>query len=149
MNETTRQAHPRSHAHAIGVVYLSYFATAILGLFLSSRKLPAGVSMMAWPADALYATLAILLYRLFQTAQPLLALVATLCSLAGCVTDGLHHCNFHDWYFEAKSPLLFFGPFCVLLGLLILRSRFLPPWLGWPLIVAGLGWLAYLIQRMV
>jgi hypothetical protein len=40
--------------------------------------------------------------------------------------------------------LLFFGPFCVLLGVLILRSQFLPRWLGWPLIVAGVGWLAYL-----
>ena len=39
---------------------------------------------------------------------------------------------------------MFFGPFCVLLGVLILRSRFLPRWLGWPLIAAGLGWLAYL-----
>jgi hypothetical protein len=141
MIETTQQAHPRSHVHAIGVVYLSYFATAILGLFLSSRKLPAG-AMMAWPADVLYATLAILLYRLFRPAQPLLALVATVCSLAGCVTDGLH--QLHTTGISGQSPLLFFGPFCVLLGVLILRSRFLPRWLGWPLIVAGLGWLAYL-----
>jgi hypothetical protein len=46
------------------------------------------------------------------------------------------------------SPLVFFGPFCVLLGVLILRSRFLPRWLGWPLIVAGLGWLAYLNPKV-
>jgi hypothetical protein len=40
--------------------------------------------------------------------------------------------------------VLFFGPFCMILGVLILRSSFLPRWLGWPLIVAGLGWLVYL-----
>lgn len=141
MIETTQQARPLSHARATGVVYLSYFATAILGLLLSSRRLPAG-AMMAWPADALYATVTILLYRLFRPAQPPLALAAALCSLAGCVTDGLH--QLHTPGISGQSPLLFFGPFCVLQGVLIVRSRFLPRWLGWPLIVAGVGWLAYL-----
>lgn len=140
MNEITQQAHPSSHARATGAVYLSYFATAILGLFLSSHKLPAGVALNGL-ADVLYATVTILLYRIFRPAQPLLALAATLCSLAGCVTDGLHQLHFD---LAGLSPLVFFGPFCVLLGVLILRSRFLPHWLGWPLIVAGLGWLAYL-----
>jgi hypothetical protein len=140
MIETTQQAHRRSHARATGVVYLSYFATAILGLFLSSHKLPAGVVLNGL-ASMLYAAVTILLYRLFRRAQPLLALAAVLCSLAGCVTDGLHQLHYS---FPALSPLVFFGPFCVLLGVLILRSRFLPRWLGWPLIVAGLGWLAYL-----
>jgi hypothetical protein len=140
MIKTTQQAHLRSHACAIGVVYLSYFATAILGLLLNSRKLPAGV-MVNGLADVLYATVTILLYRLFRPAHPLLALAATLCSLAGCVTDGVHLLHFG---LAGLSPLVFFGPFCVLLGVLILRSGFLPPWVGWPLIVAGLGWLAYL-----
>ena len=140
MNETTQQAELRSHARATGVVYLSYFATAILGLLLSSHKLPVGVVVNGL-ASVLYAAVTILLYRLFRRAQPLLALAAILCSLAGCLTDGLHQLHFG---LSGLSPLLFFGPFCVLLGVLILRSRFLPRWLGWPLIVAGLGWLAYL-----
>ena len=89
MNETTRRAHPISHARATGVVYLSYFVTTILGVFLSSRKLPAGVVLNGL-ATLLYATMTILLYRIFRPAQPLLALAAALCSLAGCVTDGLH-----------------------------------------------------------
>jgi hypothetical protein len=140
MIEATQQAQRRSHARATGVVYLSYFATTILGLFLTSRKLPAGVVLNGL-ATLLYATVTILLYRLFRPTQPLLALAATICGLAGCVTDGLHQLHFG---FPGVSPLVFFGPFCVLLGVLILRSRFLPHWLGWPLIVAGLGWLAYL-----
>ena len=140
MNETTQRAHLCSHARATGVVYLSYFATSILGLLPTSHKLPAGVVLNGL-ADVLYATVTILLYRLFRPVQPLLALAAALCSLAGCVTDGLHQLHYS---LAGVSPLVFFGPFCVLLGLLILRSRFLPRWLGWPLIVAGLGWLAYL-----
>jgi len=121
-------------------VYLSYFVTTILGLLLSSHKLPAG-TVLNGLATLLYATVTILLYRLFRRAHPLLALAATLCGLAGCVTDGLNQLQYG---FAGLSPLVFFGPFCVLLGVLILRSRFLPHWLGWPLIVAGLGWLAYL-----
>jgi Domain of unknown function (DUF4386) len=142
---TTQEAHPRSHARATGGVYLGYFTTAILGLLLTSRKLPAGV-LTAGLADALYATVTILLCRLFRPAQPLLALAAALCGLAGCVTDGLHQLYASE--LSGLSPLLFFGPFCVLLGVLILRSQFLPHWLGWPLIVAGLGWLAYLTPKV-
>jgi hypothetical protein len=140
MIETTQPAHLSSHARAIGVVYLSYFATTILGLLLTSRKLPAG-TVLNGLATLLYATTTILLYRLFRRAHLLLALVAALCGLAGCVTDGLEQLHYG---LAGLSPLVFFGPFCVLLGVLILRSRFLPRWLGWPLIVAGLGWLAYL-----
>jgi hypothetical protein len=140
MIETTQQAHLRSHARATGVVYLSYFVVAILGLLLKSLKLPAGVVVIGF-APVLYATATILLYRLFRRAQPLLALTATLCGLAGCINDGLKQL---DHGLAARSSLLFFGPYCVLLGVLILRSRFLPHWLGWPLTVAGLGWLAYL-----
>ena len=140
MNEATQQATLRSHARAIGAVYLSYFVTAISGLLLKSHNIPTGVVLLAL-AGVLYAATTILLYRLFRCAQPLLALAATLCSLAGCVNDGLQQLHSS---LAARSSLLFFGPFCVLLGLLIVRSRFLPRWLGWPLIVAGLGWLAYL-----
>jgi len=42
------------------------------------------------------------------------------------------------------SPLLFFGPYCLLLGVLILRSTFLPRILGMLMVLAGLGWLAFL-----
>jgi Domain of unknown function (DUF4386) len=142
--KAAQQASLKSHARASGVVYLSYFATAISGLLLKSHKLSGGVVLLGL-APVLYATVTILLYRLFRRAQPLLALAATVCSLAGCVNDGLQQL---DSSLAGRSSLVFFGPFCVLLGLLIVRSRFLPRWLGWPLTVAGLGWLAYLNPEM-
>jgi hypothetical protein len=43
------------------------------------------------------------------------------------------------------SPLVFFGPFCLLIGYLIFRSRFLPRILGVAMAIAGLGWLAFLL----
>jgi hypothetical protein len=140
MIQSTGQAHLRSHARATGVVYLGYFATTILGVLLTSHKVPVGIVLNGL-ATLLYAMVTILLYRVFRRAQPLLALAATLCSLAGCVTDGLGQLHLGH---TGLSPLVFFGPFCVLLGVLILRSGFLPGWLGWPLIVAGIGWIASL-----
>jgi hypothetical protein len=140
MTEMAQQVQAQSHARATGAVYLTYFAVAILGLVLINRKLPAGAAMNGL-APLLYATVTILLYRLFRPGQPLLALAAALCSLAGCVNDGLHHLHYNV---TGLNSLVFFGPFCVLLGILILRSGFLPRWLGWPLILAGMGWLAYL-----
>jgi len=46
---------------------------------------------------------------------------------------------------SSVNPLLFFGPFCLLIGYLIFRSSFLPRILGVLMAVAGLGWLAFLI----
>jgi Domain of unknown function (DUF4386) len=46
------------------------------------------------------------------------------------------------------SPLLFFGPFCLLIGYLILRSSFLPRVLGVLMAFACLGWLAFLLPAV-
>jgi hypothetical protein len=135
---------PRSFARAAGVVYLGYFAAAIFGSVLVSRKMNAGVAVTCL-ADVLYAVTSLLFYRLFRPVSGILALVATVFSLSGCAADILDQINRAP---AGLSPLLFFGPFCVLLGLLILRSEFLPRWLGWPLIVAGVGWLAFLIPAV-
>jgi hypothetical protein len=142
--ETMQKARERPYARLTGVVYLAYFVVALLGLFLAHHKISAGVTL-SWLPVVLYTTLTILLYRLFRPAQPLLAFAAALCSLAGCTLDGLHVLHRS---LAGLNPLMFFGSFCVLLGVLILRSRFLPRWLGWPLIVAGLCWLAYLIPMV-
>jgi len=144
MANTMQEVQLRSHARGTGAVYLSYFVVAILGLLLANRKIPAG-TVLNGLAPVLYSSVTILLYRLFRPAQPLLALAAAFCSLAGCVNDGLHHLHYAP---ANLSSLVFFGPFCVLLGILILRSRFLPRWLGWPLILAGFGWLAYLVPSV-
>jgi hypothetical protein len=134
---------PRSFARAAGLVYLAYFTVAISGLILVHWKMVPGIVADSI-SNVLYAATTLLLYRLFRRSDGALALAAAVLSLLGCATDSLGH--FH--LIPAVSPLLFFAPFCILLGVLVLRSRFLPDWLGWPLVAAGVGWLAYLVPAV-
>lgn len=133
--------HPRSLAQRTGLVYLGYFAAAIVGTILVRKKIDAGVAVVCL-SDVLYGATGVLFYRLFRPVSGVLALVATAVCLLGCATDLL------GWFHltpAGLSPLVFFGPFCMLLGVLIVRSEFLPRWLGWLLIAAGLGWVAFLV----
>jgi hypothetical protein len=45
--------------------------------------------------------------------------------------------------------LLFFGFYCLLLSGLTFRARFLPRWLGAPLLLAGAGWLVGVITSLL
>jgi hypothetical protein len=46
------------------------------------------------------------------------------------------------------SPMLFFGPYCLLIGYLIFRSTFLPHILGVLMALAGLGWLIFPLPNL-
>jgi hypothetical protein len=59
----------------------------------------------------------------------------------GCANDVLGLFNLAP---SKISSLVFFGPYCLLLGYLIFRSTFLPQILGVLMAFAGLGWLILL-----
>ena len=44
----------------------------------------------------------------------------------------------------AGLAMVFFGVYAILTGWLVIRSTFLPSFLGWLGVIAGLGWLAFL-----
>jgi hypothetical protein len=67
-------------------------------------------------------------------------LIAALLGLAGCVITALNNFNLA----LSISPLAFFGPYCLLIGYLVLRSAFVPRILGVLMMLAGLGWLIFL-----
>jgi hypothetical protein len=130
------------NARMTGIVYLLYFLTAILAQLLVSRKLVVYGDATNLLATAFYVALTLLFYGMFRPVNRGLSLLAALFSLAGCVVMTL---GFFPRTSLPISPLLFFGPYCLLIGYLIFRSSFLPRVLGWLMAFAGLGWLAFLI----
>ncbi|MBZ5656424.1 MAG: DUF4386 domain-containing protein [Acidobacteriia bacterium] len=70
-----------------------------------------------------------------------LSLLAAFFSLVGCAKDVLSLFNLAP---NRISTLVFFGPYCLLIGYLIFRSTFLPRILGVLMALAGFGWLTFL-----
>jgi hypothetical protein len=134
-------ASPEPRARITGAVYLLYFLTAILGQSLASRKPAVYGEAVNLFSDACYVAVTVLFYLLFKPVNRGVSLAAALFSLVGCALTVL------DLFHLAPapvSPLLFFGPYCLLLGYLIFRSTFVPRILGVLMALAGLGWLAFL-----
>jgi hypothetical protein len=135
------EAFPRLRARIPGIVYLLYFLTAVLGEVFVGRDRPVLHVAVNLIADALYVALTLLLYYMFRPVNRSLSLVAAFFSLAGCANDLLGLFNLAPYKI---SSLVFFGPYCLLLGYLIFRSTFLPRILGVLMALAGLGWLIFL-----
>jgi hypothetical protein len=128
-------------ARFTGVVYLLYFLTAIIGQLLLSHKLVVYGNTVNLIGTVCYTVLTLLFYAMFKPVNRSLSLLAALFSLAGCV---VMTCALFPRTSLHISPLLFFGPYCLLIGYLILRSAFLPHVLGVLMALAGVGWLAFL-----
>jgi len=128
-------------ARVTGAVYLFYFLTAIPAQFLLGGRLAAYGNATNLIATAFYVILTLLFYGMFKPVNRILSLLAALFSLAGCVVMTLG--QFHVVPLS-MSPMLFFGPYCLLIGYLIFRSIFLPRVLGVFMALAGLGWLGFL-----
>jgi len=120
-----------------------------------------------------YIALTGLFYLLFEPVSKIISLVAAFLSLTGCVVlalssvfqlapfvilgSGASPGVFSSEQVQTLALLLlklqaqafnvglvFFAFYCLLIGYLILRSTFLPRFLGVLMLAAGLGWLAYL-----
>jgi hypothetical protein len=132
---------PRFRARLTGAVYLLYFVTAILAESLASRGHEAYGLALNLVSAGFYVAVTVLFYFLFKPVNIRLSLLAVFISLAGCAVTVLN--LFH--LATQISPLLFFGPYCLLLGYLIFKSTYLPRILGVLMALAGLGWLAFLV----
>jgi hypothetical protein len=132
----------RPRARVTGTVYLFYFLTAVFGAFLDSRHLVVYSYLVNAISVALYIAVTLLFYYLFKPVNRSVSLIAAFFSLLGCIFTAFS--LFNITALSTISPLVFFGPFCMLIGYLILRSNFLPGILGVLMILAGIGWLAYL-----
>jgi hypothetical protein len=139
--EWVAKASPWPAARITGVVYLLYFLTAVSAeVFIGQTRLVAYdvVNLIAY---AFYISVTLLFYFLFKPVSRSLSFLAAVFSLLGCANDLLS--LFHRAPYEI-SFLAFFGPYCLLIGYLIIRSTFLPRILGVLMAFAGLGWLIFL-----
>lgn len=132
-------AHPR--ARITGVVYLLYFLTAVSGEVFVGHSHPAAYDAVDLIAHAFYVTLAVLFYYMFKPVNKNVSLLAALVCIAGCADDIV---NLYSPTPNKAESLVFFGPYCLLIGYLIIRSNFLPRILGVLMALAGVGWLIFL-----
>ena len=131
--------YPDPHARATGIVYLLYFLTAIYAQTFAKTDIWYIVINLI--SCGFYLTLTILFYNLFKPVDKNISMLAALCSLIGCAATALYVLKVDSLNI---NPLLFFGPYCILIGYLIYKSIFLPHFLGILMIAAGLGWLIFL-----
>ena len=135
------EASPRFKGRITGVVYLFYFLTAVSAEVFVGRSRLVAYDAVTLIADAFYIAVTVLFYYMFKPVNRNVSLLAALFSLAGCANEVLR--LFHLVPYKINS-LVFFGPYCLLLGYLIFRSTFLPRILGVLMALAGLGWLFFL-----
>ena len=140
MMERIAEPSPRPRARVAGAVYLLYFLTAI-SADVFGRGRPVVYDAVDLVASAFYITVTLLFYYLFKPVSRYVSLLAALLSLSGCANDLLS--LFHVAVRKINS-LVFFGPYCLLIGYLIIRSTFLPRFLGVLMAFAGMGWLIFL-----
>jgi Domain of unknown function (DUF4386) len=141
LKEHVAEASLWPRARLTGVVYLLYFLTAVSAeVFVGRTRLVAydAANLIAY---AFYISVTLLFYYLFRPVNRSLSFLAAIFSLLGCANDLLS--LFHRAPYEISS-LLFFGPYCLLIGYLIFRSTFLPHILGALMAFAGVGWFLFL-----
>jgi hypothetical protein len=141
MMQRAAEASRWPRARITGVVYLLYFLTAVSAeVFVSQTRLVAydAVNLIAY---AFYIAVTLLFYYMFKPVNRVLSLLAAFFSLVGCANEVLSMFNLAPYKI---SSLVFFGPYCLLIGYLIFRSTFLPRFLGVLMAFAGLGWLVFL-----
>ena len=141
MMELIADTSPSPRARITGVVYLLYFLTAVSSEVFVGRGRLVLFDAVNLIADAFYIAVTLLFYYLFRPVNRTLSLLAAIFSLVGCANDVLGLFNLAPYKI---SSLVFFGPYCLLLGYLIFRSTFLPRILGVLIAFAGLGWLIFL-----
>jgi hypothetical protein len=141
MMERIAEASPHPRARITGVIYLLYFLTAISADTVVGQGrlvLYDAVNLIAY---AFYISVTLLFYYLFKPVNRIVSLLAAIFSLLGCSNDILGLLNVAPYKINS---LVFFGPFCLVLGYLIFKSTFLPRILGVLMACAGLGWLIFL-----
>jgi hypothetical protein len=130
---------PARRARICGVVYVTYLA-AIEVAWIAIDRRPAVCRAALLLCSASYLLLSLLFYGLFKPVSKRVSLEAALFGVVGSALGILHLFGIAS----QVRTIPFLGGFAILVGYLIVRSAFLPPVLGWLMMLCGVGWLAYL-----
>lgn len=133
--ETFHELSPRLVARTAGVLYLLSILLGVAALALNSRGMQTQGDKANFAAGILYTGLTVLLWYIFLPVSRWLSTAAALASLAGCWLPQSFFAAVHFGNF------VFFGLYCLLIGGLILLSRFIPKWVGLFMAAAGVCWL--------
>jgi Domain of unknown function (DUF4386) len=136
MKQRIAEASPRFKARLAGGLWLlSFLVVAFTESFVHGPLNIAGGLI----AVSGMVVVTLLLYGIFKPVSQGLSLIAAFSSLVGLGFEALR------WQpLGMNVAIVFSGCYCLLLGILIFRSTFLPRPLGALMTFSGLGWLTYL-----
>lgn len=129
-------ADPRRYARITGALYLLVFVFGITALNASGGARTTANLVGA----ALYYAVTLMLYRLYKPVTRTGSLVTAAFSLTAVTLGVFRDVGVLSLPF---NTLVLFGAYCIGLGVLTIRSTFLPRVIGVLLVVAGLGWLTW------
>jgi hypothetical protein len=133
-SERNPGASPQAKARAAGACWLFVIVTGALAMVVGG-KLAVAANLAA---TAFYVAATVLVYQLLKPVNAGLSLIAAISSFAGCaigVLGSLFHVP------VGRLAFVFFGLHCLLVGYLILRSTFLPRFVGALMALGGTCWL--------
>jgi hypothetical protein len=133
MVEKIRETSPRLKARITGAFYLGTISMGVV-VFMTRGSVRLVADLIA---TACYITVAVLLYDLFKPVNKNLSLLAACSGLAGLAAGKL-------WPQSEGVEFVLIGVYCLLIGYLIFKSRFLPRILAALMALAGLGYLTFL-----
>jgi Domain of unknown function (DUF4386) len=129
-------------ASIAGVFYVVNTVTAMYAYFGPRGRLSFASGLFA---TAAYIVVTVLFYFLFKPVDGTVSLFAAVVSMAGATVGNLEAFHVVSLHLNA---LIFFGFYCVLIGYLVVRSKFLPSFLGVLMVLAGLGYLTLLVPPL-
>jgi hypothetical protein len=119
------------------------------GLYVLLKPVNASISMLAAWLRVVFATLGIAAVQNLVTAHRLLTRPAALAAIGRSQLDSQVHVAIGAFNSQFSFILILFGAYLVLLGFLIVRSGYVPKWLGIVLLIDGLYWLVVPSGRYV
>ena len=128
-------------ARITGLFYLANIAIGIFAIYWTQQDRATG-DLINLAGAVEYALVVVLLGRLFEPGARGLSWAVAAVGLIACAVSGA--ALLHLFALPTGVNLVVvFGPYCIGLGILIVRTDLMPRWLGILLVGAGLSWLTF------